>query len=60
VSRREWATFETAGTLCQLYWWQREGVYCVLRYSNGAPELVGRFYNLDAALTLAMLPHLSA
>ena len=33
--------------LVQLYWWQREGVYYVLRYPDGMPELVGRFYDLN-------------
>jgi CheY-like chemotaxis protein len=56
ASRREWATFRWAdGTLGQIYWWEREGVYYLLRYGKGAPELVGRFYDLDAAINLAML-----
>jgi CheY-like chemotaxis protein len=55
-ARREWATFRTAeGLLVQLYWWERDGAYYVLRFGNGAPETVGRFYDLDAAIALAML-----
>jgi hypothetical protein len=56
-TRREWATFRTAdGTLVQLYWWQRDGVYYVLRYSSSGntAEWVGQFYDLDAAILLAM------
>jgi DNA-binding response OmpR family regulator len=57
-TRREWATFRTAdGTAVQLYWWQRDGVYYVARYaaSGGRLDQVGRFYDLDAAIALAML-----
>jgi hypothetical protein len=54
--RREWATFSAADrALVQLYWSERDGVYYVLRFSNGVPELVGRFYDLDAAIALAMV-----
>ena len=57
-TRREWANFRTAdGTLMQIYWWQRDGVYYVIRYaeSGGTLDQVGRFYDLDAAIALAML-----
>ena len=56
-TRREWASFRTAdGTLVQLYWWPRDGVYYVMRHaeSGGRIEQVGAFYDLDAAITLAM------
>jgi DNA-binding response OmpR family regulator len=55
--RREWATFQTTdGTLVQLYWWQRDGVYYVVRYGESGDRLdqVGRFYDLDLAIALAM------
>jgi DNA-binding response OmpR family regulator len=57
-TRREWANFRTAdGTLVQIYWWQRDGVYYVIRYaeSGGRLDLVGRLYDLDAAIGLGML-----
>lgn len=56
-SRREWADFLTPdGTLVQLYWWQRDGVYYVARYATAGGKLdqVGRFHDLDAAIALAM------
>lgn len=56
-TRREWATFQsTDGTVVQLYWWQRDGVYYVLRYteSGGQVDQVGRFYDLDAAIALGI------
>jgi len=56
-TRREWATFQsTDGTLVQLYWWQRDGVYYVLRYGESGDRLdqVGRFYDLDVAIALGM------
>ncbi len=55
--RREWATFQTAdGTVVQIYWWQRDGVYYVLRYaeSGGRVDQVGRVYDLDVAIALGM------
>jgi DNA-binding NtrC family response regulator len=34
-TRREWANFRTAdGTLVQIYWWQRDGVYYVMRHAE--------------------------
>jgi hypothetical protein len=56
-TRREWANFLTAnGTFIQLYWWQRDGVYYVVRHAEtgGVLETTGRFYDVDAAITLAM------
>ncbi len=56
-TRREWCNFRTEdGTLVQLYWWQRDGVYYVVRHAEtgGVLETVGRFYDLDAAITVAM------
>lgn len=56
-TRREWGNFRTEdGTLVQLSWWQRDGVYYVVRHAEtgGALETLGRFYDLDAAITMAM------
>jgi DNA-binding response OmpR family regulator len=55
-TRREWATFETVdGTIVQLYWWERDGVYYVVKYAptGGRLETVGRFYDLDPAIVAA-------
>jgi hypothetical protein len=55
--RREGATFQTAdGTVVQIYWWQRDGVYYVLRYveSGGWIDQGGRVYDLDVAIALGM------
>jgi DNA-binding NtrC family response regulator len=55
--RREWANFRTQdGTLVQIYWWQRDGVYYVLQLAESGRRVdqVGRFYDLDAAIALAM------
>jgi CheY-like chemotaxis protein len=55
-SRREWANFRSsAGTPMQLYWSQSEGAYLVARYSAARArlELVGRFYDLSAAIDAA-------
>jgi CheY-like chemotaxis protein len=57
-ARREWLTFRTAsGTFVQLYWWQREGVYYVMRHTRpgSAQEQIGRCYDLEAAILLALL-----
>jgi hypothetical protein len=37
-------------------WWQRDGVYYVDCHpeTGGVLEALGRFYDLDAAMTLAM------
>ena len=56
-TRREWANFKTAdGALVRLYWWQRDGVYYVIRHaaSGGRLDQVGRFHDLDAAIALGM------
>jgi DNA-binding NtrC family response regulator len=56
-ARREWVTFRTEnGALIQLYWWQRDGVYYVLRHaeSGGKVETLGRFFDLETAITMAM------
>ena len=56
-TQREWANFLTLdGTFVQLYWWQRDGVYYVVRHaaSGGQLDQVGRFHDLDAAIALAM------
>jgi hypothetical protein len=55
--RREWATFRTDdGTLVQLYFWQRDGVYYVVRHTEtgGKVETLGRFFDLETAITTAM------
>jgi CheY-like chemotaxis protein len=56
-TRREWANFRNGqGAFLQLYWWQRDGVYYLIRHAEagGVLEQVGRFYDLDAAIALAM------
>lgn len=56
-TRREWISFRTAdNTLVQLFYWPRDGVYYVLRYhvSGGTTDNLGRFYDLETALQLAM------
>jgi CheY-like chemotaxis protein len=55
-TRREWAQFRTpAGALLLLYWSQRDGVYYVMRHTEGRSgvERVGQFYDLDTAIALA-------
>jgi hypothetical protein len=39
-----------------MYWWQRDGVYFVMRHAErgGRIEQVGRLYDLDAAIALAV------
>jgi len=56
-SRREWASFITPnGAFLQLYWWQRDGVYYLIRFasSGGKLQTIGRFYDLGAAISVAM------
>ena len=56
-TRREWASFITpAGAFLQLYWWQRDGVYYLVRFapSGGRLETVGRFFDLGTAISVAM------
>ena len=56
---REWANFYAPdGALGMLYWSERDGVYYVLRepVEGGTLRQVGRFYDLDAAVALAIGP----
>ena len=56
--RREWATFRRKGadTICQLYWWQRMGVYVVGCYGDDSTlGPIGQFFELEAALA-AVIP----
>jgi len=56
-TRREWASFATPnGELLQLYWWQRDGVYYLVRFAltGGKLYTVGQFYDLGAAISVAM------
>jgi DNA-binding response OmpR family regulator len=56
-ARREWASFQIPnGALIQIYWWERDGVYYVLRLDNVAGRLdyLGRVHDLDMAIALAM------
>ena len=56
-TRREWVNFRNgSGAFIQLYSWQRDGVYYLLRHaeSGGEPVQVGRVYDLEAAIALAM------
>lgn len=55
--RREWATFRRTadGAICQLYWWQRMGVYVAGRYEEDATlSSVGQFFELEAAIMASM------
>ena len=66
--RREWATFRPKGgdAICQIYWWQRMGVYLVGCYEeDGTLKRLGNFFELDAAIAEAFswatpLPELAA
>ena len=54
--RREWATFrpKDADRICQLYWWQRVGVYLVGAYQDdGTLTRIGHFFELEAAIAAA-------
>lgn len=54
--RREWATFRPndGDAICQLYWWQRMGVYLVGCYEeDGSLKRLGNFFELDAAIAEA-------
>ncbi|HEX6128994.1 MAG TPA: response regulator [Candidatus Limnocylindria bacterium] len=56
-NRREWATFASSHDerIYQLYWWQQLGLYIVGRYDADARlEIVGQFYELDAAIESAL------
>ena len=55
--RREWATFrpKDADVMCQLYWWQRVGVYLVGSYQDdGTLKRIGHFFELEAAIAAAI------
>lgn len=55
--RREWATFrpKDADVICQLYWWQRVGVYLVGSYQDdGTLKRIGHFFELEGAIAAAM------
>jgi DNA-binding response OmpR family regulator len=57
AARRESALFRApSGELVQLLWSEREGTYRVVRYdeASAATRLVGVFYDLDAAIALAL------
>jgi DNA-binding response OmpR family regulator len=61
-SRREAATFRVpGGAVVQLYWAQREGAYYVVRAprEGGPLEPVGRAFDLDTAITLALAPRVA-
>jgi DNA-binding response OmpR family regulator len=56
--RREWATFSRKDddAICQLYWWQRMGLYVAGRYQDDAILTpIGQFFELEAAIA-AMMP----
>ena len=58
-NRREWASFRVPdGSLIQLYWWQRDGVYYVVRHAEtgGLVERIGRMHDLDTAIEVAVAP----
>ena len=55
--RREWATFRLKDdeAICQLYWWQRMGLYVAGRYGDDAIlHPIGQFFELDAAIAAVM------
>lgn len=54
--RREWATFrDKDGELCQMYWWQRRGVYQLGRFSAaGKLRMIGQFTDRDVAIAIAL------
>ena len=55
--RREWATFRRAedDAICQIYWWQRMGLYVAGRYQEDSTlRPIGRFFELEAAIAAAM------
>lgn len=55
--RREWATFRRTedDAICQLYWWQRMGLYVVGRYREDSTlSSIGQFFELEAAMAAAM------
>ena len=55
--RREWATFRRTadGSICQLYWWQRMGVYVAGCYEDDATlSSIGQFFELEAAISASL------
>ena len=55
--RREWATFRRTDddAICQLYWWQRMGLYVAGRYQDDAILTpIGQFFELEAAIAAVM------
>ena len=55
--RREWATFRLTDdeAICQLYWWQRMGLYVAGRYQDDAILTpIGQFFELEAAISAVM------
>lgn len=55
--RREWATFRRTDddAICQLYWWQRMGLYVTGRYQDDAVLTpIGQFFELEAAIAAVM------
>jgi hypothetical protein len=61
-TRREWANFYAGDSLSVVYfvyWSQRDGVYYVTRQDpdGGSMRQVGRFFDLDLAVALAVAPN---
>lgn len=55
--RREWATFRRRDdeSICQLYWWQKMGLYVAGCYQDDAVLTpIGQFFELDAAIAAVM------
>jgi len=55
--RREWATFRVKDddAICQLYWWQKMGLYVAGRYQDDAVLTpIGQFFELEAAIAAVM------
>jgi DNA-binding response OmpR family regulator len=55
--RREWATFRLKDddAICQLYWWQRMGLYVAGCYQDDAVLTpIGQFFELEAAIAAVM------
>jgi FixJ family two-component response regulator len=59
--RREWATFRRTedDAICQLYWWQRMGLYVTGCYQDDAIlKPIGQFFEREAAI-MALMPETS-
>jgi FixJ family two-component response regulator len=55
--RREWATFRLKDddAICQLYWWQKMGLYVAGCYQDDAILTpIGQFFELEAAIAAVM------